>query len=359
MSQFADLTVSWRAFHTIRKNVSSRKKNSMRTAWLVVPITCLPFTLGAISEASFNQIYESSVRPYVQENGVEGETRMPDGALLRYLTIRNPDERLILVVLGGHAESYVKYAELFYNLRDLGVSIHALDQRGEGFSSRMLADREKDYIGDSTTYVADLEQFMRAVVRPGPNERVLILGHSLGGAVAAAYAERHPSEVSGLILSSPYLGSKAGPVAMFEVRLLDLFGAGKEYMPGGGPFTFVPFEKNKETSSRVRHERKFQDYADSPEIRLGYPTNHWMVEMDRLGRRIRRDAGKIACPTLVLQAANDEYASRAVQDAFCAHVAKCQNVVLQGALHEVLIERDEIREVALAKVRAFIQDQSQ
>lgn len=331
----------------------------MRTTWLVVFITCLPFTLGAISEASFNQTYESSVRPYVQEKGVAGETRVPDGALLRYLTIRNPDERLILVVLGGHAESYLKYAELFYDLRDLGLSIHALDQRGEGFSSRMLADREKDYIGDSTTYVADLEQFMRAVVHPRPDAKVLILGHSLGAAVAAAYAEGHPSEVSGLILSSPYLGSKAGPVAMFGIRLLDLFGAGKEYLLGGGPFAFVPFEKNRETSSRVRHERKFQDYADNPDIRLGHPTNHWMAEMERLGRRIRRDAGKIACPTLVLQAAKDEYASRAAQDAFCAHVARCRKIVLQGALHEVLFERDEIRDVALAQVREFINDQSE
>ena len=331
----------------------------MRTTWLVVFLTCLPFTLGAISEASFNQTYESSVRPYVRENGVPGEARMPDGALLRYLTIRNPDDRLILVVLGGHAESYLKYAELFYDLRDLGLSIHALDQRGEGFSSRMLADREKDYIGDSVTYVADLEQFMRAVVCPGPNARVLILGHSLGAVVAAAYAERHPIEVSGLILSSPYLGSKAGPVAMFGVRLLDLFGAGKEYLLGGGPFAFVPFEKNKETHSRVRHERKFQDYADNPDIRLGYPTNHWMVEMERLGRRVRRDAGQITCPTLVLQAADDEYASRTAQDAFCARVARCRKVVLQGALHEVLIERDGIRDVALAQVREFINDQSE
>jgi lysophospholipase len=223
----------------------------------------------------------------------------------------------------------------------------------------MLADRDKDYIDDAAMYVADLEQFMRAVVRPGPNARVLILGHSLGAAVAAAYAERHPSEVSGLILSSLYLGSKAGPAAMFGVRLLDLFGAGKEYLLGGGPFAFVPFEKNKETHSRVRHERKFQDYADNPDIRLGYPTNHRMVEMERLGRRIRRDAGKITCPTLVLQAANDEYASRAAQDAFCARVARCRKVVLQGALHEVLIERDGIRDVALAKVRQFIQDQSE
>ena len=138
----------------------------------------------------------------------------------------------------------------------MGLSIYALDQRGQGFSSRMLPDREKDYVDDYHRYVTDLEQFIADVVCPSTDARVILLGHSFGGAVAAAYAEKHPSPLTGLILSSPYLGSKAGPFAMFILQTLDFFGMGKEYVPGRGPFHIVPFEKNKETHSRVRHERK-------------------------------------------------------------------------------------------------------
>jgi lysophospholipase len=284
-----------------------------------------------------------------------GEIKAADGSILKWQRISAADSQRIMILLGGHTESYVKYSELFCDLRDMGLSIYALDQRGQGFSSRMLPDREKDYVDDYHKYVTDLEQFIADVVRPSADAKVILLGHSLGGAVAAAYAEKHPSQLAGLILSSPYLGSKAGPFAIFILQVFDFFGMGKEYVPGGGPFRIVSFEKNKETHSRVRHERKMQDYLDAPAIRLGYPTNHWMTQLEKMGKEIRKDAKKITSPVLVLQAGKDEYADTRAQDDFCANTKNCEKVVMAGAFHEVLIETNEIRDVALSAIRSFIQ----
>lgn len=318
-------------------------------------LAILPLSLNAVGEGSLAKEYNSLILPYIKENGVLGEIKMADGAVLKWQRIGVAGSQRIMILLGGHTESYIKYSELFYDLRDMGLTIYALDQRGQGFSARMLSDREKDHIDDYQRYLKDLEQFIKDVARPRANTKVIILGHSLGGAVAAAYAEKHPSQLSGLILSSPYLGSKLGPFAMFIIQALDFFGMGKEYLPGKGPFSIVAFEKNKETHSRVRHERKMQDYIDAPTIRLGYPTNHWMTEMEKMGKEIRKNARKIASPTLVLQAEKDEIADVGAQDDFCANIQNCEKVVLRGAFHEVLIETDEIRNAALTKVRSFIQ----
>ena len=311
--------------------------------------------LSAVSEDSLSQTYDSSIAPYIKDNAVTGEIRMDDNALLRYQSIRNPKEKGILILLGGHTESYVKYAEFFYDFRDMGITFYALDQRGQGFSTRMLPDREKDYIPEYGIYLTDLKSFMKSVVHPRVDEKVLLLGHSLGGAVAAAYAERYPNEINGLILSSPYLGSSAGPLALLMLRSLDFLGRGKEYVPGGGPFNFVPFEKNMETHSRFRHAQKMQDYKDFPAIRLGYPTNRWMVETERMGKEVILNAKLISCPTLVLQAENDRYADGRAQDEFCANLEHSQKLVLLGAYHEVLLENDSIRDIALAAIRGFIQ----
>ena len=327
----------------------------MKTAVILLFLTIFPLSLNAVGEDSLAKEYNSLIVPYIKENGIIREITMADGAVLKYQSITHAEKQNIVILLGGHTESFVKYAELFYDLRDIELSIYALDQRGQGFSARMLPDREKDYIDDCQTYLTDLEQFIKDVVHPRTDAKVIILGHSLGGAVAAAYAERHPNQLSGLILSSPYLGSKAGPFALFIVQVLDFFGMGKKYVPGGGPFSIVPFEKNKETHSRIRHERKMQDYIDNPTIRLGYPTNHWMTEMEKMGRDIRNNSKTITCPTLVLQAEKDEYADRRAQDEFCTNIPKCEKVVLYGAFHEVLIEKDEIRDVALSTIRSFIQ----
>jgi lysophospholipase len=280
---------------------------------------------------------------------------MDDGATLGYQTIRNPKEKGVVVLLGGHSESYVKYAELFYDLRDLGITFYALDLRGQGFSTRMLPDREKDFIPAYDRYLADLKSFMKSVVHIRPDEKVLLLGHSLGGAVAAAYAERNPDDIDGLILSSPYLGSRAGAFALLMLKTLDILGRGKEYVPGGGPFKFVAFEQNVETHSRVRHAQKMQDYRDHPEIRLGYPTNHWMVETERMGKDVIKNAKLISCQTLVLQAKDDRYADVSAQDKFCANLAHSKKILFLGSYHEVLLENDSIRDLALAAIRNFIQ----
>jgi len=47
--------------------------------------------------------------------------------------------------------------------------------------------------------VADLEQVRRQIGAP----RILVLGHSYGGYLAAAYLSAHPDQVAGVVFSSP------------------------------------------------------------------------------------------------------------------------------------------------------------
>ena len=47
------------------------------------------------------------------------------------------------MVVNGRTEYAEKYAELFYDLKDLGFSLYIYDHRGQGLSSRLLADRGK------------------------------------------------------------------------------------------------------------------------------------------------------------------------------------------------------------------------
>ncbi len=67
----------------------------------------------------------------------------------------------------------------------------AVDLRGHGKSA---GPRDNDYAVES--FVADLE----AVVDKLALKRFVLVGHSLGGAVAIKYAGRHPARVAGLVL---------------------------------------------------------------------------------------------------------------------------------------------------------------
>jgi len=312
--------------------------------------------LSAVEENTLQTEYQRTIVPHIEENGEIGKIQMQDEAVLQYLQINNNDRTTALVFLGGHTESYVKYYELFYDIRDIGATIYALDLRGQGFSDRMLPDREKDHIDSYEIYIQDLNHFMKEVVAAGNHARVIILGCSLGGAVAAGYAEQYPDTISGLILSSPYLSTTANSFVMFFLRVLNFFGAGKKYVPGGGPYEPVPFEENKETHSRERHERKLKDYEENPSLRLGYPTIRWMVETEKMGRKVRKNAKLITSPILVFQAEYDEYADHADQNKFCSAAGNCTKIFLEDAYHELLIERDSTRDKVLMHIRDFIEN---
>ncbi len=323
------------------------------TAFVLIVIVVA--RLAAIDEGELKTAYELEIQPFVESSTSTGQFRVADGAVLSYRAMQKPDARVILILIGGHTESYEKYSELFYDVRNSYLSMYALDQRGQGHSTRMLPDLEKDHIADYNSYLSDLNSFITEIVKPRADDAVFLVGHSFGAAVAAAYTERYPTEVAGLILTSPYLSLKAGPLAVGFIGIIDFFGGGEKYVPGGGPFAAVEFEENKETHSRARHERKMQDYIDFPAIRLGHPTNRWILELEELGREVRRNAAKITCPTIVFQAEFDEYANRATQDRFCANVANIKKIMMMGAYHEILIETDAIRDEVLLEIRNFIE----
>lgn len=89
------------------------------------------------------------------------------------------------------------------------------EPRGTGRSAAALADEEQLTVAGS---VADLEALRAAVGA----ERVVLIGHSFGGAVAQAYAAVHPDRIARLVLLDsvgPSLGRAPMPLDGWRKRL--------------------------------------------------------------------------------------------------------------------------------------------
>jgi long-chain acyl-CoA synthetase len=80
-----------------------------------------------------------------------------------------------------------------YQLRDFSISnrVIAIDLRGHGRSDRPVNSYRMEQL------VADLEAALDAL---GVNEKVVLVGHSFGGAIAAEFAAAHPERISHLVL---------------------------------------------------------------------------------------------------------------------------------------------------------------
>lgn len=112
---------------------------------------------------------------------------------------------LIVHGLGEHAGRYEHVAR---RLNAWGFAVRSYDQYGHGESDGARgALPHPDRLLDDLT---DLVESTRR--RTGPGLPVLVLGHSMGGLVAASLMARGRARVDGLVLSSPALATYLSPV---------------------------------------------------------------------------------------------------------------------------------------------------
>jgi len=114
----------------------------------------------------------------------------------------------VLLICHGLGEHSGRYRTVIDTLIPDGWACYGVDLRGHGRSAGRRAHVQ--YYGD---WLDDLERFRRLVVERHPGHRPFLLGHSMGGQIALAYALTGEPELAGLALSAPALASTAVPRA--------------------------------------------------------------------------------------------------------------------------------------------------
>ena len=142
-----------------------------------------------------------------------------DGNPVRYRTYEHLGrEKAVVVYLNGRAEFIEKYDVLFTSLHefpdgpaapgetlaDLPVTFVTLDHEGQGAST---VGRVRSHVDDFDLLVEDVATlFERVPALRKHKAPVYVMAHSMGGLVAARFAQQHQDKVDGLVLSSPMLG---------------------------------------------------------------------------------------------------------------------------------------------------------
>lgn len=308
--------------------------------------------------STFRSRYERRVLPYYR-GGAFGEFFGVGGLKIRFAAFEKKHSRGALLFLPGKSETYLKYAELFYDLRALPLDLYAMDHRGMGFSERPLPDPLKIHVERFDNYTGDLHTFLQTVVGGQQYARLLVLGHSTGALIAALYMQHHPRTFQAGVLCSPFFALGAGPVPGFVlltlVRLLDFPCRRERYAPGQGKVEPPDFQGNTTTHSRERWslwEREI--IPGNAGIRSAGVTNHWLRECLIAGQRAVRGAANIEVPLLLLQAGEDTIVGLDAQERFCRRAPRCEMVRISGARHEILIEEEQIRSQAIARIRSFL-----
>lgn len=283
------------------------------------------------------------------------------------------DERAAIVISSGRTEGMVKYHEFVYDLHRLGFAVYIHDHRGQGFSDPVVAKPQMGHVEDFDDYVSDLKTFVDDVVKQNNHQNLFLVAHSMGGAIASLYLEKHVADFSAAVLSSPMhepdilgpgtqaacLAVKGAAAAEDALRLMN--GKPPNYARNMGPYSPVSFEENELTHSKVRYRRLLDEFEANEATKIGGPSKRWVAAACRAGWNARKNAGDVQTQVLVLQAGGDTIVKANAQNEFCRKTEeKCVGGtphVIEDALHELFIECDQYRIPALTKMLEFLDSQ--
>ncbi|MCH1929815.1 alpha/beta fold hydrolase [Shewanella sp. A25] len=287
---------------------------------------------------------------------VQDTLTTPDGVSLAFMFVTHPNPQASIIISSGRVESYIKYQELIFDLYQQGFSVFAIDHRGQGLSSRLTQNPHQGHVRRFNDYVDDFALFIRTIVLKQATEPLLLLGHSMGGAIGTLYLKEYPDTFTAAAFSAPMYGIKL-PMPKGFVRWLaskldsSLNGGEPNYVLNGHNYQPGPFKGNDLTHSQPRYQHYREQYELQPELQLGSPTNRWLTESLDAADACVLATAHIRTPILILQAGDDRVVDNAAQN--LAVSTHCKLKVIEGAAHEIFMEKDSYRNQALKEVLSF------
>jgi len=211
------------------------------------------------------------------------------------LVWKSPEPRGIYVVcIHGLGLCARAYKPLAGELSRLGVDGYAVNVRGFG-PDRNRPDREKL---DCVDTVGDVCELLRSIRQKHPDERIILMGESMGGALTIRIAAEHPELIDGLVASAPaWKLHKLKRTAVKGVVELVLFPHSRPGPAGRGVM-------RQATTDTQLKEHWLKDPAHKLKLSLGEATAFigFIKKTDRYAREIEK-------PALIVQGLNDRLVS--------------------------------------------------
>jgi lysophospholipase len=300
----------------------------------------------------------------VPQGTTSGEIVTADGVRLRTARWRHvATQRLGTVcLLHGRSESIEKYFEVVTDLRRRGFWVATFDWRGQGGSARSLANGRHGHVEDYADYDRDFEAFMQQVVLPDCPPPYFVLAHSTGALVALRAARARNTSFERMVLCAPLLGIAPRRIPGWGQKIAAALGVALGLsdmrLPGLERYSadVMPYPGNLLTSDPVRYARYAEILKARPDLAVGAPTFGWLhATLKATKAAADPDFGpSIHVPVLILGAGQDQVVSNMAIAKLAQELRAGAYIVVPGARHEIMNERDAIREQFWAAFDAFI-----
>ena len=125
---------------------------------------------------------------------------------------KNGDPRYVVLLAHGLGEHAGRYRHVAERLVADGAEVYAPDHYGHGRS-----EGDRAVVDDLEAMVDDLHVVATRAGAEHAGLPTVLIGHSMGGVIAARYAQLHAAELAVLVLSGPPLGGNPAFEALLEM----------------------------------------------------------------------------------------------------------------------------------------------
>jgi alpha-beta hydrolase superfamily lysophospholipase len=270
---------------------------------------------------------------------VEGSFRGVRNANL-YFQAWLPEEEakaalLIVHGLGSHSGRWASFAGRFVRI---GYAVYGLDHLGHGKS-----DGAREYVERFEDFADPLTEYRRRIREGQAGKPVFLLGHSMGGLIAAFHLLDHQADYRGAILSAPAVRASLGvPPAVIA--------AGQIFV------ALVPRlgTMRVDEDALSHNPDAVKAYRDDPLVHHGRTSLRLMASLYYASLRVLAEARRITLPLLALQGTADRLvhpaSARLLHD--LAGSTDKTLIEYEGLFHEIFNEPE--RERVLGDVEAWL-----
>ena len=304
--------------------------------------------------------WKESLEPWIREVSQDGYFIAKDGVKINFRKVINEKEKGKVLLLTGWSESLLKYTELIREIYDEGYSIYVMDFRGQGLSERETPLQHISFVKNFQDYVWDTHSFINQyMTQDNPKEQISIVAHSMGAAVSVLLAASFPEKIRCMALSAPML--RINVTEAFEsvadkiTRSLLFLGKGEKLMLGQRKNkNEIDFPDNVVTHSKARFDVWMKTLEDNPKIRIDGASSAWVAAAIQATRDFPQVKSKLKTPTLILQAEEDRVVNNKAQDRFVENNSLVKKIVVKKAFHELFMEEEEKRKIAVKETLKFL-----
>ncbi len=241
----------------------------------------------------------------------------------------------VIIIVHGLCEHSGRYLDVAKRLNEFGYTVYRFDNRGHGRSGG-----DRGYVADFNELIDDAEEVVALAKKDHPGLPVFMLGHSMGGFIAASHAVKYPGRLSGQVLS--------GAATAIQPML-----AGLE----GMDFSAKAREPiaNALVDMVSRDPLVVSAYKDDPLNLKEFSTQLMSEVLIRGARWLMNHYGAYTCPCLILHGGADQIVTPNTSKAFYVNIASADKElkIYDGLFHEILNEPE--KDVVLEDIRRWLE----